>query len=284
MHFFYLDESGCNGRDLTNHEQPIFLLGGVIIRDEGWNQTYLKYEQLIKTYFNNTIPENFELHASDLFSENGTGPFLNHSRENRNRFVHSILDLLEERKHQIFYVGIDKQRLQEADISRIIGKTYLELKVPYLLAYDYLISVIENYVKEKLGTSARGMAILDVKDEFIDEIEIITNYRRFNLPQVRRIKWISEFSYPIDSKKNCMIQLSDLILFLTRKFLEIENEYKNYQPEVNEIFRCFYRKINPKLINKSQILEIGKNADFYNILMTAVIAKPTTRWNSRQYQ
>jgi len=283
MHFFYLDESGCNGRDLENTQQPIFILGGVIIRDEGWNLTYSSYEQLIKNYFHDTIPENFELHTADLFSENGTGPFLNHPREDRNRLIHSILDLLEQRKHQVYYVGIDKRKLLESDITRIIGKTYVALKVPYLVAYDYAISVIEDYVKEKLGSSARGMVIIDVKEEFMTEIETITNHRRFILPTSKRIKWISEFSYPVDSLKNIMIQLSDLVLFLSRKFLEIENGYKNYPPEIKEIFRGFYRKINSKLINKSQLDESGRNSEFYNSFISEILSKPTTRWNSRTY-
>ncbi|MEI6639470.1 MAG: DUF3800 domain-containing protein [Chlorobium sp.] len=35
MHFYYLDEVGCTGEDLNNPEQPIFVLGGLSIRDEG---------------------------------------------------------------------------------------------------------------------------------------------------------------------------------------------------------------------------------------------------------
>ncbi len=38
MHFYYLDEAGCTGEDLNNPEQPIFVLGGLNVRDEGNNQ------------------------------------------------------------------------------------------------------------------------------------------------------------------------------------------------------------------------------------------------------
>jgi hypothetical protein len=35
MHFFYLDETGDTGPDLENTEQPIFVLGGVTVSDNG---------------------------------------------------------------------------------------------------------------------------------------------------------------------------------------------------------------------------------------------------------
>ena len=35
MHFFYVDEAGCTGDNLQNADQPIFVIGGVSIRDEG---------------------------------------------------------------------------------------------------------------------------------------------------------------------------------------------------------------------------------------------------------
>ena len=39
MHFFYMDETGCTGADLNNPEQPVFVLGGISVRDEGWRAT-----------------------------------------------------------------------------------------------------------------------------------------------------------------------------------------------------------------------------------------------------
>ncbi|WP_143814354.1 DUF3800 domain-containing protein [Lysobacter spongiicola] len=35
MHFFYLDESGDTGANLADPNQPIFVIGGVSVRDEG---------------------------------------------------------------------------------------------------------------------------------------------------------------------------------------------------------------------------------------------------------
>lgn len=284
MHFFYLDETGDTGKDLTQVEQPIFVLGGVIIRDEGWNRTHNEFETLLNRYFHNNVPDNFELHTQDLFSPNGSGAFEGHSRERRNGLIGEILDLISYRSHHIYFVGIDKRSLLEFDITPVLGKAYFDLKIPYLLGYDYLIHVVENYISNKLGRSARGMFIIDEKDNFMTGIESISRYRRFDAPNAQQIKLVTEFSYPIDSRKNLMVQLSDLCIFLIRKFLEIENDYKNeFTPEVKEIFRGFYRKINARLITKTFLPESYRNARSYNELINAVISFPSTRWNSREY-
>jgi hypothetical protein len=63
MHFFYLDETGDTGTDLGNVEQPIFVLGGVTVRDKGWRITTDAVQNVISNFFNGAVPEDFELHA-----------------------------------------------------------------------------------------------------------------------------------------------------------------------------------------------------------------------------
>ena len=91
MHFYYMDEAGCTGNDLSNAEQPIFVLGGISVRDEGWNETQKSLASIIDEYFGNSVPENFELHAEQLLSPDGDGPFSGHDRVRRNSLAKSIL-------------------------------------------------------------------------------------------------------------------------------------------------------------------------------------------------
>lgn len=284
MHFFYLDESGCNGRDLSNIEQPIFVLGGIVLRDEGWNKTHSDFLSIIQDYFGGTIPENFEFHTQDLFSPNGTRYFYGHSREKRNELIHLLLDLIITRKHHFLHFAIDKAKLNSYNTETVRYKDYLDLKVPYLVAYDYFITICENYTKNSLGSSARALIIIDEKDIFSQEIERITHFRRFGAPQTKRVKWVAEFSYAVNSSKNTMIQLSDLLLFLTKKYLEIENGYRNNYPvEVKNTFRDFYRKMHSRIISKSLTLENNRNSTTYDTFLTEIFSKPTSRWNSKAY-
>ncbi|MGQ1890440.1 DUF3800 domain-containing protein [Thermophagus sp. OGC60D27] len=284
MHFFYIDETGCDGRSLTNRQEPIFVLGGLILRDEGWNKTHIEFEKIITRYFNGTIPDHFEFHTQDLFSPNGSGFFEGHTRENRNRLINQILDLVATRKHQYYYFAVDKAKLNAYETNQVREREYFDLKTPYLIAYDYLITSYEKYTKEKLGKSARAMVIIDEKDAFIEEIEAVTRFRRFNGAVGKRTKWIVEFSFAVDSEKNTMIQISDLLLFLTRKYLEIENGYKEtLNSEIKNIFRDFYRKVNARLIYKKVQEESGRNSSYYNDFIKEISSTPSARWNSKTY-
>ena len=60
--------------------------------------------------------------------------------------------------------AIDKNRLHAYDVTPIRNKEHVELKTPYLLCYDNGITTIEWFVKERLGSTARGMVIIDEKD------------------------------------------------------------------------------------------------------------------------
>lgn len=284
MHFFYLDESGCNGRDLRNPEQPIFVIGGIVLRDEAWNKTHSDFLLIIQNYFDGVIPDNFEFHTQDLFSPNGTGHFAGHTRERRNELIHSLLDLITTRKHQYLHFAIDKSKLNNFNTATVRNKENIDLKVPYLIAYDYFITICESYTRNVLGSSARALIILDEKDIFSNEIESITHYRRFEAPVTKRVKWIAEFSYAVNSRKNTMIQLSDLLLYLTKKYLEIENGYRDaYPPQVKDTFREFYRKIHSRVIYKSLILDGNKNSQTYDAFLTNIFSKPSARWNSKIY-
>jgi hypothetical protein len=284
MHFFYIDEAGCNLRDLQNDEAPIFVLGGVVVKDKGWNKTHGEYEEIISAYFDNSVPANFELHSYELLSPNGDGFFANHPRDKRNKLATDLLRLLQTRGHQVFIHAIDKQNLHEADITQIRNKDHIELKTPYLLCYDNAITTIEQYVKEKLGSTARAMVIIDEKDALKNEIESITKIRRFNPSKAKRIKWIAEFSYPIDSQKNPMVQLSDLVCFVTKKYLGIENGYHNNYPIVaKDFYRELYKIIDDRLIRKGIVPEEGRHAEPFNAFIGTITCKTKNGWKKRVY-
>lgn len=279
MHFYYLDEAGCNGQDLTNIEQPIFVLGGLSIRDEGWNATQEQFAQVITSYFNGVVPANFELHAEELLSPRGDGPFAGHDRLRRNQLARDILGILVARRHDIHFIAIEKSKVLRATCGAAM---IYNTSVPYLLAYDYLLTHINWFVKEKLGRSARGMLIIDAKDQFHRDIENITRFRRFEDTAAHRIKWIVEFSYPVDSTKNPMVQISDLIVFCTKKFLEIEGGYRDtYPTEAKTFFAECYQLIDGRNSKKALVDRNGRNMDHLNEYLGIVQIKPSRGWQRR---
>lgn len=279
MHFYYIDEAGCNGQDLSNPEQPIFVLGGVSVRDEGWHITNEELSEILGHYFSGNIPTSFELHAEQLLSPEGDGPFHGHPRENRNELAKKILNILITRRHDVHLYAIDKRKLIGTSCHVDVP---FDLKTPYCIAYDYIITNINWIIKNKLGQSARGMLIIDKKDQFETNIEKITHARRAVGPIAHRVKRVVEYSYPVDSFKNPMIQLSDLIVFCSKKFLEIDNGYRdNYPQAAKRFFAECYSIIHERIPRKEIVEREGRGLAPLNEFLREIQSKPLGQWRRR---
>ncbi len=276
MHFFYLDESGDTGKNLNDKEQPIFVLAGLSVADKKWNNTKEQLDEITSRYFEDNPPENFELHSHQLLSPKGEGPFTGHPIERRLALVTDLIDLIDDLGHQIHYYAIDKNKMAAEECQ---FETIFDPKTPYLLAFEYLITYMNWHVKENLGQSARGMIVLDEKEEHHESIESIIHNRRYQVANNQKVKWIVEFSYPVDSRKNPMIQLSDLVALCIRRFLEIETGYKPNIPDIVKQFygECFH-KIEKRVKSKNIIERNGRRLEHLNTYIAGVQSKPSTQW------
>lgn len=279
MHFFYIDESGDTGKDLLNAQQPVFVMGGISLSDEKWNATQQKFVSIIENYFGGAVPVNFELHAHELLSPLGDGPFAGSNRSNRNQLARDILNILVEHSHHVHLVSFCKKTIHATPCGLLL--TFNPSR-PYLLGFDYLITQINDHVKYNLGQSARGLIILDKKEQHHKDIERIMHNRRFITVAAHRVKWVVEFSYPIDSTKNPMIQISDLVIFCTRKFLEIEHGYRNTWPQdAKDFYASCYQVIDSRLTTKSIIDRSEPKLKRLNEYLKEVRLKPVGRWKKK---
>ena len=279
MHFYYLDEAGCTGGNLNDDKQPVFVLGGVSVRDKSWNKTQEKFSEIISQYFDGNVPKNFELHAAELLSPNGKNSFECHERSKRSELALAILSLLNALRHDVHLFAIDKQKLADGELSLELPYDH---KIPYLVAYDYLLTKINSFIKNNLGRSARGMIILDKKDYFHSSIEEITRHRRFDGVASSRIKRIVEFSYPVDSAKNPMIQFSDLVVFCAKKFFEIDAGYRdNYPDDAKQFFAKCYQIIDCRIRSKNVIPRGGRNSEHIDSFLGNIRCKPTQGWKQK---
>lgn len=279
MHFLYIDETGDTGDDLLNAEQPIFVMGGLTVSDEKWNPTQQKFVTVIDRYFEGMVPPNFELHAHELLSPNGTGHFAGHTRARRNQLAFDVLNILVDHTHNVHIIAFSKPLIHA---NNCVVATSFNSKSPYLLGFDYLITQFNDHIKRKLGSSARGLMILDKKENHHADIEIILHNRRFLTVATHRVKRVVEFSYPIDSTKNPMIQISDLVIFCVRKFLECEHGHGATWPQpAKDFFASCYNIIDGRLTFKTGVIPRPEpRLKPLNDYISNVNLRPKTRWKS----
>lgn len=279
MHFFYLDESGDTGHHLAHPEQPVFALGGISVNDESWITTQASLADLIRRFFGDEPGPEFELHTKDLLSPSGEGAFSGRSMADRSQLALDALRLVCDRGHKVHYIAIDKLALSTATLPTDLG---FDARMPWLLAYDYLITYINAYVRDSLGQHTRGMVIHDQKTSLSTEIEAISHRRRFEGPSDQRVKWVVEFSYPVDSRKNPMIQLSDLVLYCIRRFVELEHGYRDHWPDETKSFyaEC-YGLLHERIARKNLVERPGRRHSELNDLLADVRRVPQRNWANR---
>jgi hypothetical protein len=276
MHFFYLDESGDTGNNLIDAHQPVMVIGGISVRDEGWNATQEALSHQLTEFFGGALPPGFELHAKDLLSTAGDGFFAGQPFERRRALCLDLLALLAKRSHGVHYIALDKQAIGKSPLSLALPYDY---KQPYLLGFDYLITYINWQVKERLGQSARGMIILDKKDQHHAQIEQLMHERRFGGVAAHRVKWVVEASYAVDSDKNPMIQLSDVVIYCVKRFIEVERGYRNaWPPEAKLFYAKCYSLINERIARARLVERGGRNMEQLTAYLKAVRAEPRTQW------
>ena len=189
------------------------------------------------------MPNGFEL-PHDLVAHQG--PFAGRSQEDCNTLALALLDLIITLKHRTHFIGIDKRLL----LKHADGEEHdiINCQTPYLLGFNYLVSYLERFVREGCGRSARGMIIIDQKDTYLTQVDKLTHYRRFDVPRGRQLKRVIEFSHSIDSLRHPLIQLSDLVIYTTRKFLECDNDYRpNWTAEARNFFASCYDRVQKRM-------------------------------------
>lgn len=247
---------------------------------QGWAKTTAEFEKVVADFFSpNPAPENFELHAHELLSPNGDGPFAGVDRERRNKFALDLLNILHVRSEAVHFFVIEKSALDK-EASGNESNVY-STRTPYLIAFDYMVTAIENYTKKKLGRTVRSMMIIDEKEMFEKQIADITRYRRFENTKTHRIKWLVEFSYSIDSRKHPFVQLSDLVVFCVKKFYEVDLGYRdNWPDEAKVFFADTFKVIYDRCKQKQFIDQPGAAAKGVNGLLEKIFRKPRHGWKN----
>jgi hypothetical protein len=129
------------------------------------------------------------------------------------------------------------------------------------------------------GRSARGMIIIDQKDTYLTQVDKLTHYRRFDVPRGRQLKRVVEFSHSIDSLRHPLIQLSDLVIYTTRKFLECDNDYRpNWTAEARNFFASCYDRVQKRMWRTNLIDVEGRRSRKPHVLLKLCQSTHNGQW------
>jgi hypothetical protein len=210
-----VDEAGTTGNRLSDKEQPVFVMAGLQIRDEGWRQTEGAVLGRLKREFGGTLPTGFELHAHELLSPAGSGVFTGWPWDRRHALALDLLTLIQERKHQIFLQAVYKATMAKATPPP--SDYGFDWHDPWEVSLDGMLTQFEEYLR-RMGTSARGLVVIDHDQSYLGTVRRLSRLRH-GAKGWRRLGRVIEIGYSAISHENAVIQLADVVAFTTKKHL-----------------------------------------------------------------
>jgi Protein of unknown function (DUF3800) len=212
MHLIYLDESGNTGADLNDEQQPVFVLGALVVPDTCWQELERDLETAIATRFPALARDDIEVHGADL--RGGRQHFKGVSVADRIALRDEWLRIGDAHELRFIYRAIEKRRFQKWMQGALPGISIN----PYLAAFPLVATVVDEYLKSLPG-NALGMFISDDNKEIVRDVEKSIKVLR-SVVGALRLSRIVEKGFFIDSRKSRPLQLCDLCALTARKFEE----------------------------------------------------------------
>jgi len=210
MHLIYFDESGNSGTNLADPQQPIFVLGALIVPARSWQAIEADLEKSLNAHLPPPRDSRFEIHAGDL--RQGTGSFKGVPVAKRVAIRNDWLGIAASHQLRFIYRAITKNRY-ERWMQSAFGS---HIKVnPHLAAFP-LVAQVANNLLRKIGNDALGIFISDDNREVVDDIERFLKLLRAESGTLR-LDRIIEKGFFIDSRKSLLLQLADLCTLHARK-------------------------------------------------------------------
>jgi hypothetical protein len=210
MHLIYIDESGNTGLNLSDPQQPVFVLGALVVPETLWQTIESQLEAAIRKYSPEVAASEAEIHGGDL--RQGTGVFKGVAVADRLKLRDAWLEIAVNHRLHLIYRAIVKKRYERW----MVGAFGPGISVnPHLAAFP-LIAQVANNLLRGFGPDVLGIIISDDNREVVGDIERFQKLLRVT-PGALHLDRIIEKGFFIDSRKSRLLQLADLCILHARK-------------------------------------------------------------------
>lgn len=207
----YIDESGDTGINLSDKQQPVFVLGAMLVPQLQWKSLEQQVKTIVASFFEEDILNTFELHTMDLVNRK---KFFKHmTLDQTKEFRNLCLQLIQDYKFKIVYRSIEKKRFQQF-CEKAYGKG-IRIE-PYIMALPFVCTRINEIIRAEKDL---GILIFD-EHRNLAEIEKSLRTLRLDTTSALQADNLIERGFFVDSSKSEAIQLTDLVLYYIRKYEE----------------------------------------------------------------
>lgn len=213
MYLIYVDESGNSGSNLSDKQQPIFLLCAMILAEDRWLPLEMDLRAALDKFIPEPRSEKFEVHGVEV--RNGRQWMGDKTPAERIAFRDQWMDLAAKHGVKIVYRAIEKVRYKKWITDTFPAGVVIN---PHVAAFALVSRVVDDYLKS-LPKSPLGIFISDENKEIVGDVEKLIRLFRVEAGALR-MGQIVEKGFFIQSHKSLLIQLCDLFAICLRKHEE----------------------------------------------------------------
>jgi hypothetical protein len=208
MHLIYFDETGNTGNNLTDLQQPVFLLCAMLVHKDRWQELEHSLKTCSALIGNKVEEDGFEIHASHI--RNGSGPFRGLSVQDRVMFRDALLQAGIDSDVKLIYRSIEKKRYRDWMVHTFGSGITIN---PHVVAFALVAQVVNQYLKEQ---NSLGIFISDENKEIMADVEKSIKLLRGHASTLK-LDRVIEKGFFIDSRASLVLQLCDLCAYSLRK-------------------------------------------------------------------
>lgn len=217
MKICYCDESGTG-------IEPFAVMAGIIVDSQRMHKTKEHWFSLLESLSRIIRKPVIEFHTKDFYPGNGIWRGIDGKQ--RAEIITVILEWLNERKHDIIFAAIEKEKFE---LEKSIGKVPVEIESIWrALGFQIILGVQKHYQK-MAGVKGNTIFIFDneefEKKQFTDLISNppLWSDSFYNKQKKQtRLDQIVDVPYWGDSKEVSLIQIADFICFFIRRYIELK--------------------------------------------------------------
>jgi hypothetical protein len=211
MHLIYLDESGQTGTNLRDTDQPVFVLGALVVPESVWLTLEKDLQAAIEKSFPAPRPGDFEIHATEI-SNPRNGYFKQFAIAHRLAFRDEWFRIAQTHALKFVYRAISKKRFHAWSVNSFGTGFAIN---PHVAAFPLVARVVDDLLKSLPG-SPLGIFISDENREVVGDIEKAIRFFR-GTEGVLKLGQIIEKGFFIESEKSLVLQLCDLCVYTARR-------------------------------------------------------------------
>jgi hypothetical protein len=209
MNLVYLDESGNTGTNLSDPQQPVFVLAALIVPESVWLDLEKRLVEAIENFFPERPPD-FEVHANQLL--NPRGFFRAFPMAHRLEFYRTWLSIAASLRLRLVSRAIVKKRYAQWLLETYGPGVAIN---PHNVAFVLTAQVVNEFLRATPG-SPLGILISDENHEVMPDIEKSIRLLRGEAGSLR-LSQIVEKGFFIESRKSHILQLCDLCAYAIRR-------------------------------------------------------------------